>query len=114
MARKPGSGLAAASVATRFQPGNPGRPKGARHKLSENFVVALANDFEKNGIEAIATVRVERPHEYLKVIASLMPKHVEVKDVALDELERDELAALVDAVREARRARTSGEEGVRH
>jgi hypothetical protein len=60
-----------------FQPGNsggPGRPKGARHKLKELFVAALANDFEEHGIEAIKSARTEKPDTYLKVIASILPK----------------------------------------
>ncbi|MCC7060749.1 MAG: hypothetical protein IT508_11015 [Burkholderiaceae bacterium] len=97
------------------QSGNPkGRPKGSRNKLGEDFIHALANDFETNGVEVIARVRDERPHEYLKVVASLLPKHVEVKDVTLDELGRDELATLLDAVRAARAVREPASEGVRH
>jgi hypothetical protein len=60
-----------------FQPGNaggPGRPKGARHKLKELFLTALANDFEAHGIEAINRAREEKPDTYLKVIASILPK----------------------------------------
>lgn len=101
-----------------FQPGqvaNPlGRPKGSRNKLGEDFIKALAEDFQEHGVAAIATVREERPHEYVKVVASLLPKHVEVKDVSLDELGRDELATLLDAVRAARIVRESAGEGVRH
>jgi hypothetical protein len=36
------------------QSGNPaGRPKGARNKLSETFLQALADDFDANGKEVI-------------------------------------------------------------
>lgn len=105
-------------AATQFKPGqvaNPkGRPKGSRNKLGEDFIHALAADFETNGVAVIATVRAERPHEYLKVVASLLPKHVEVKDVTLDELGRDELAAVLDAVRAARSARDAPIPGARH
>lgn len=54
--------------------GNGGRPKGARAKLGELFIQALKDDFEANGVEAIIKVRDEKPDAYLKVIASLMPK----------------------------------------
>lgn len=97
------------------QSGNPaGRPRGSRNKLAEDFVDALSKDFAEHGEEVIASVRAERPADYLKVVASLQPKHVEVKDTTLDDLERDELAALLDAVREARAAREAASEGVRH
>jgi hypothetical protein len=67
--------------APRWQPGqsgNPaGRPKGSRNKLSEAFLQALADDFDANGAEVIERVRQERPHDYLKVCASVMPRRLE-------------------------------------
>jgi hypothetical protein len=60
-----------------FQKGQPktgGRKPGARNKLSHAFLEAFAEDFQKHGIEVIKIVRIERPHEYLKVAAYLMPK----------------------------------------
>lgn len=61
------------------QSGNPaGRPKGSRNKLGEDFVSALHEDFQSNGVAAIQAVRADRPHEYLKVIASLLPKELKV------------------------------------
>jgi len=76
-----------------------GRPKGSRNKLGEVFVKALAEDFESHGVEVIATVRAEKPDQYLKVIASLLPKEVEIKRTSLDGLTDDELAAGLEAVR---------------
>jgi len=66
------------SQATQFKPnqsGNPkGRPKGARSKLSETFLKELLKNFNTNGPEAIEIMRVEKPSEYVRVIASLVPK----------------------------------------
>jgi len=68
----------------RFQPGqsgNPGgRPKGARHKLGEAFLLALQKDFEQHGEETIATVRDKKPDQYLKVVASILPKELELSE----------------------------------
>ena len=62
------------------QSGNPeGRPKGSRNKLSEEFLRAFAQDFEQHGAAVIETVRQERPQDYLKVAASLMPKQMEIE-----------------------------------
>jgi hypothetical protein len=62
----------------RFLTGNKGggRPKGARNKLGEAFVEALHDDFIEHGVAAIQMVRSEKPDQYLKVIASLLPKDV--------------------------------------
>lgn len=62
----------------RFVTGNigGGRPKGARAKLGEAFIEALHEDFQEHGVAAIQVVRAEKPDAYLKVIASLLPKDV--------------------------------------
>lgn len=62
----------------RFQPGNPGRPKGSRNKLGEDFIRALHEDFSEHGVAAIQAVRAEKPDAYLKVIASLLPRELKV------------------------------------
>lgn len=68
------------------QSGNPaGRPKGARNKLSESFLEALLADFEEAsadksvGAQAIAIMRAEKPNEYARMIASLLPKEEQVE-----------------------------------
>lgn len=97
------------------QVANPaGRPKGARNKLGEDFIQALAEDFAAEGVQAIRAMREEKPNEYVKVVASLLPKHVEVKDVTLDEFDRDELANLLDVVRATRAIREASGEGAVH
>ena len=63
------------------QSGNPkGRPKGARSKLGEAFLNELLADFQKHGPETIETVRKERPQDYVKVIASILPKEMTGED----------------------------------
>ena len=75
-----------------------GRPKGSKHKLSEEFLAALCEDFEQHGVATIRMVREERPHEYLKVVAGILPKELNVRTNALEELSDDELAAAISAL----------------
>jgi hypothetical protein len=68
----------------RFVTGNigGGRPKGARAKLGEEFLNALLNDFAEHGVVAVEAVRSEKPDQYLKVIASILPKEISGVDGA--------------------------------
>lgn len=82
---------------TRFKPGvsgNPaGKPKGARTKLGEAFIEALHESFQKRGAAAIEKVIDEKPDQYLKVIASLLPKDVNLNITDdTSEMSDDELA----------------------
>jgi hypothetical protein len=78
-----------------FGPGNnanpTGRPKGSRNKLGELFVQALQDDFAEHGIAAIQLVRAEKPDQYLKVIASIMPKDLNINVNQMDSMTDDEL-----------------------
>ena len=70
---------------TRFRPGDPriktgGRRKGSRDRIATAFLKALAADFEEHGAEAVKIARVERPVEYLRVVASLLPREFEIND----------------------------------
>jgi hypothetical protein len=90
-------------AATLFKPGqtgNPaGRPKGSKNKLGEDFIAALAADFEAHGVAVVQTVRQEKPEQYLKVIASILPKEFEIRRTTLDGLTDDELAAGLETLR---------------
>ena len=86
-----------------FKPGesgNPnGRPKGSRNKLGEDFILKMQEAFQEHGKAVIQTVIEERPHEFLKVIASLLPKEFHITDATVDGLSDHELGDIIDAVR---------------
>jgi hypothetical protein len=85
-------------VEHQFKPGNPGRPKGSRNKLGEDFIQALYNDFTANGIAAIEVVRAEKPDAYIKVIASLLPKDVNLNVNQMDDMTDEQLIQRIRAL----------------
>lgn len=89
----------------KFAPGNraaAGR-KGARNRLSTSLLETLEKDFSKHGEAVVEIVRVNRPSEYLKVMAALVPKNVELEmDNPLAKLSPAEIADLLTLVNEMR------------
>ncbi|MDX1222707.1 hypothetical protein GOL85_13340 [Sinorhizobium medicae] len=78
-------------VEHQFKPGNPGRPKGSRNKLGEQFINDLYEDWQTHGVVTLARVREEKPDQYLKVVASILPKDLNVNINSTDELTDEQL-----------------------
>jgi hypothetical protein len=84
----------------KFAPGNSGnplgRPVGSKHKLSENFLQALSDDFDAHGANAIEKCREENPAAYLRTIASLMPKDIAITSNSFDHMTDEEIEAEIE------------------
>jgi hypothetical protein len=68
-----------------------GRPKGSRNKLAEDFVADLHASWQRLGERAIERCAAEKPDVYLRVIAGLLPKNVNITTRSLDDLTDDQL-----------------------
>ena len=63
----------------RFLPGHGmGRPLGSRQRLATSFLNAMRKDFDKHGVAAIQRAREEDPVAYMRTIASLLPKELDL------------------------------------
>jgi hypothetical protein len=106
------NGNPASLTAPRFKPsesGNPGgKPVGARNRLTAAFLNALAADFDENGKKAIEDCRINKPEAYIKAIAALCPKEVELKR-PLQEMEDGEILTAVRALEGYLAARANAE-----
>jgi hypothetical protein len=89
------------SPSTRFTSESParGRQKGARDRLTANFLTELAESFEQHGRQAIQAVMVFDTAKYLQIIAAQLPKQVELTR-PLDELSDEDLAYLIATLKE--------------
>ncbi len=83
-----------------FKPGNSGRPRGSRNRLSDRFIAALEDDFKAHGETAICRVREERPQDYIKVIAMLLPKDVNINVSEYEQLSDEQLTERIARLHE--------------
>src|SRR5262249_41808296 len=81
-----------------FAKGHSGRPRGSRDKLSRAFIEALAADFNEHGVGIIRLVRAEHPDTYLKIIAALVPKELEISQNPLGNYSDEQLEAFLTFV----------------
>jgi hypothetical protein len=90
----------------KFKPGHlsrGGRRKGSRDRISTALLEAIAKDFEQFGEEAVKICRCEKPNEYLKIVASLLPRELEVTHHdGLKELSDDEIDIFIAKLRAER------------
>jgi hypothetical protein len=82
----------------RFVAGNGGggRAKGSRNLLGEAFLGELYAHWQDHGKDAIETLYEKHPVEYVKVIASILPKDLNVKVSAVESMTDDELDASIE------------------
>jgi hypothetical protein len=59
----------------------------------------LASDFAQHGTEAVRSLRRERPHDYLKLVAALIPKDLPPANPTVEDMTDDEFIRVLNALR---------------
>ena len=70
-----------ASKDTKFKkghPGGPGRPKGARNKVTDIYLDALASTTTDDVLQVVEKLKVSRPDAYLKLLSALVPRDLDI------------------------------------
>ena len=62
----------------RFRPGNPGRPIGSKQRLGTQLLDDFCVDWAAHGAAVLSEVRKNRPTEYLRIAAMLVPTELTI------------------------------------
>lgn len=82
------------------QSGNPaGRPKGARQRLGEQFLLDMQELWMTDGAEVLKEARKKNPVEFVKVVAGMLPRELLVRQQPMDDITDDELSDILAALR---------------
>ena len=76
-------------------PKSPGRPKGSRNKLQEDFLSDVLDAWGEKGKEAITAMIADKPGDFVRMVAGLMPKEATLNINDHSEMTDDELAERV-------------------
>ena len=95
-----------------FKPGQSGNPGGkpvrARNAINAKFLNALLKEFDESGAKAIKRCAEEEPSAFVRVLASLQPKELEITR-PLDDISDEQLDAAYLACRAILDAQSVGE-----
>jgi hypothetical protein len=84
-----------------FLPGNPGggRPRGVRNKLGRKFLEDCLAHWEEHGPKALEIFFREDPARYCVMMASILPRELEISATTVAEINDDDLERMISSLR---------------
>lgn len=73
--------------------------KGSPQRLTARLLDTLCADFETHGADAVRSCREEQPQGYLRLIAGLLPKDIDLNENRLKDIADDELDIVMGILR---------------
>src|SRR5262245_42105752 len=67
------------TVSEKIMPKSPGRPPGARSRLSTQFLNDLQAAWAEHGVNAMKVMALENPTAFCQMMRSIMPNEVEIR-----------------------------------
>jgi hypothetical protein len=83
----------------RFGSGNPGRPAGARNRVSHRAAMAILEDFELHKDDVLKRLRVYHTPAYFAILNRLLDRELRNETPTLDDRDEAELARVVELAR---------------
>src|SRR5438445_8689816 len=80
-------------------PNRPAPPKFQPGSSGVGLQAVLASDFAKHGADTVKALRLERPHDYLKLVAAFMPKDLPPANPTVEDMTDDEFIRVLNALR---------------
>jgi hypothetical protein len=98
----PGRGSARDALG-RFGPGNPGRPRGARGRMSRQIALGLLRHYAEHEAEILARLNCGHFGVYMRLIGRMLPEGAQDEEAApdLEALAPEDAARVTRAVRAA-------------
>jgi len=77
--------------------------------LSARFLEDVYSDWETHGLAVLKIVRRDRPQDYLKVVASLLPRDIQVAQAPLTEMSDEEIVSILANIKSVSAIGSTGE-----
>ena len=93
----------------RFGPGNPGRPRGSRNRISGRIALGLLQHYAQHEAEILDRLRRHFFADYMRLIGRMLPRNAGPETPDVEAMSPEDVARVTRAVRRALNRVETGE-----